>query len=55
MQGGETMGRPIKFVNTSEYPDSVIETLARAFYDDIVADVSKEEPEVITSGSPDTL
>ena len=31
------MGRPRKFVNTSIYPDNVIETVARVFYDDLMA------------------
>ena len=36
------MARPRKFVNTSDYPDFVIELVARTFYEDMVADVLKE-------------
>ena len=34
------MGRPRKFVNTSIYPDYVIETVARTFYDDLMAEAA---------------
>jgi len=37
------MARPRKFVNTSDYPDFVIELLARTFYRDMIIDVLKEE------------
>lgn len=37
------MGRPKKFVNTSEYPDFVIETLARTFYENMLAELAEQE------------
>ena len=37
------MGRPRIFINTSIYPDNVIETLARIFYDDLMKDLNSEE------------
>ena len=37
------MARPIKFVNTSEYPDFVIETLARTFYEKMLQEISEQE------------
>ena len=37
------MGRPRIFINTSIYPDDVIETLARIFYDDLINDLNFEE------------
>ena len=40
------MGRPRKFVNTSIYPDNVIETVARVFYDDLVAEAAVYEEDV---------
>ena len=40
------MGRPRKFVNTSIYPDNVIETVARVFYDDLVAKAAVYEEDV---------
>lgn len=40
------MGRPRKFVNTSIYPDNVIETVARVFYDDLVAEAVVYEEDV---------
>ena len=48
------MGRPRKFVNTSIYPDNVIETVARVFYDDLVAEVAIYE-ENIQQPRPDIL
>lgn len=40
------MGRPRKFVNTSIYPDNVIETVARVVYDDLVAEAAVYEEDV---------
>ena len=37
------MGRPKKFVNTSVYPDFVIETLARTFYENMLAEITEQE------------
>lgn len=37
------MGRPRIFINTSMYPDNVIEALARIFYDDLMNDLNSEE------------
>ena len=37
------MGRPKKFVNTSVYPDFVIETLARTFYENMLAEIAEQE------------
>ena len=37
------MARRRKFVNKSEYPDHVIERLARTFYPDILASFQSEE------------
>lgn len=37
------MARPRKFVNTSDYPDFVIELLARTFYRDMITDVLKDK------------
>ena len=37
------MGRPKKFVNTSGYPDFVIETLARTFYEKMLQEISEQE------------
>ncbi len=37
------MGRPRIFINTSIYPDDVIETIARIFYDDLINDLNSEE------------
>ena len=37
------MARPRKFVNTSDYPDSVIETIARTFYEDMLCDILEDE------------
>ena len=48
------MGRPRKFVNTSIYPDNVIETVARVFYDDLVAEAAVYE-ENIQQPRPDIL
>lgn len=48
------MGRPRKFVNTSIYPDNVIETVARVFYDDLVAETAVYE-ENIQQPRPDIL
>ena len=39
------MGRPRIFINTSIYPDDIIETLARIFYDDLINDLNFEEEE----------
>ena len=43
------MGRPRIFINTSIYPDDVIETLARIFYDDIIKDLNNDEDELCIS------
>ena len=45
------MGRPRIFINTSIYPDEIIETLARMFYDEIVKDISAEEKEETLTSS----
>ena len=37
------MARPRKFVNTSDYPDFVIELMARTFYEDMLCDILKDE------------
>ena len=49
------MGRPRKFVNTSIYPDNVIETVARVFYDDLMAEATVFEDEGIQLPHPDIL
>lgn len=36
------MARPRKFVNTSDYPDFVIELMARTFYGDMLCDILKD-------------
>ena len=36
------MARPRKFVNTSDYPDSVIEIMAKTFYEDMLRDILKD-------------
>ena len=41
------MGRPRIFINTSIYPDDVIETLARIFYDDLINDLNSEEEKLL--------
>ena len=46
------MGRPKKFVNTSGYPDFVIETLARTFYEKMLEEISEQE-ETPTENSDD--
>ena len=43
------MGRTRIFINTSIYPDDVIETLARIFYDDIIKDLNNDEDEICIS------
>ena len=43
------MGRPRIFINTSIYPDDVIETLARIFYDDLINDLNSEEEKLCCS------
>lgn len=43
------MGRPRIFINNSIYPDDVIETLARIFYDDIIKDLNNDEDELCIS------
>lgn len=43
------MGRPRIFINTSIYPDDVIETLARIFYDDIIKDLNNDGDELCIS------
>ena len=45
------MGRPKKFVNTSVYPDFVIEILARTFYENMLAEITKQEE--IPADNPD--
>ena len=37
------MARQRKFVNTSDYPDFVIELMARTFYEDMLCDILKDE------------
>ena len=37
------MARPRKFVNTSDYPDSVIEIMAKTFYEDMLRDILEDE------------
>ena len=49
------MGRPRKFVNTSIYPDFVIETVARVFYDDLMAEAAVFENEEMQQSRPDIL
>ena len=49
------MGRPRKFVNTSIYPDNVIETVARVFYDDLMAEATVFEDEENQLTPPDIL
>ena len=46
------MGRPRKFVNTSIYPDYVIETVARVFYDDLMAEAAVFEDEELQQIRP---
>ena len=36
------MARPRKFVNMSDYPDNVIELMARTFYEDMLRDILKD-------------
>lgn len=40
------MGRSKKFVNKSEYPDFVIETLARTFYDNMMSEIAEYEEDI---------
>jgi len=49
------MGRPRKFVNTSIYPDNVIETVARVFYNDLMAEAAVFEDEEMQQPRPDIL
>ena len=49
------MGRPRKFVNTSIYPDNVIETVASVFYDDLMAEATVFEDEENQLPPPDIL
>ena len=48
------MGRPRIFINTSIYPDDVIETLARIFYDDLINDLNSEEKKLCCSPAAKT-
>lgn len=43
------MGRPQIFINTSIYPDDVIETLAQIFYDDIIKNLNNDGYELCIS------
>ena len=45
------MARPRKFVNTSDYPDFVIELLARTFYRDMLTDILNESSELLCCGA----
>ena len=37
------MAKPRKFVNTSDYPDDVIEIMTRTFYEDMLCDILEDE------------
>ena len=49
------MGRPRKFVNTSIYPDNVIETVARVFYNDLIVEAAVFEDGEMKQPCPDIL